>query len=255
ASLVNYVLNAAWKQDVSVREDGQDVDLRSVPVTNQLIRGTVTVSKVDTDTRLPLAGVTFQLKQEGVVKYEAVTDSSGMATFSSVAYGDYTLVESASLVSHVLRADYSADVAVREHGVRVDAGMVENPIKRGSITLSKVDAETGAPLAGAVFSLFAKSGDRVSESAFDTRTSAPDGSVSFERVPYGEYVLREVQAPEGYLPDTSARSVRIDDDGQRVSVGKVANQLIRGSITLTKVDAETRARLAGAVFELVDAQG
>ncbi|MCD4558249.1 MSCRAMM family protein, partial [Schaalia sp. lx-100] len=34
ASLVNYVLNAAWKQDVSVREDGQDVDLRSVPVTN-----------------------------------------------------------------------------------------------------------------------------------------------------------------------------------------------------------------------------
>ncbi|MCD4548820.1 MSCRAMM family protein, partial [Schaalia sp. lx-260] len=255
ASLVNYVLNAAWKQDVSVREDGQDVDLRSVPVTNQLIRGTVTVSKVDADSGLPLAGVTFQLKQEGVVKYEAVTDSSGMATFTSVAYGDYVLVESATLVSHVLRADYAADVAVREHGARVDAGMVENPIKRGTITLSKVDAETGAPLAGAVFSLFAKTGDRVSESAFDTRTSAPDGSVSFERVPYGEYVLREVQAPEGYLPDTSARSVRIDDDGQRVSVGKVANQLIRGSITLTKVDAETRARLAGAVFELVNAQG
>ncbi|MCD4558246.1 MSCRAMM family protein, partial [Schaalia sp. lx-100] len=180
----------AQGREVSVTREGELVDLTNSAFTNTMKRGTVTVTKVDADSRAALAGVTFQLKQEGVVKYEAVTDSSGVATFSSVAYGDYTLVESASLVSHVLRADYSADVAVREHGARVDVGTVDNPIKRGTVKVKKLgeQADAGAenvPLVGVVFSLFAKTDGVVSDTAFATATTGADGVASFERVPYG----------------------------------------------------------------------
>ncbi|MCD4550390.1 SpaA isopeptide-forming pilin-related protein, partial [Schaalia sp. lx-260] len=255
ASLVNYVLNAAWKQDVSVREDGQDVDLRSVPVTNQLIRGTVTVTKVDADTRAPLAGAIFELVDaQGSVVGEQTSASDGVASFERVPFGEYTLREKSAPVGYVRSVEVKS-LSVSAHGARVALGEFPNSVMRGSVTLTKVDGVDGRHLAGAVFSLFAKSADGVSESAFDTRTSAPDGSVVFERVPYGEYVLREVQAPEGYVGDQDDREVRIDRDGQVVGFDFITNRKISGSITLTKVDADTRAPLAGAVFELVNSEG
>ena len=77
-----------------------------------------------------------------------------------------------------------------------------------------------------------------------------DGSFSFENVPYGSYVVREIEAPTGYVLSDTEYSTVIDKDGAVVEI-EVANTRIRGNVQLTKVDKDyPDNHLSGAVFEV-----
>ncbi|MBR6800646.1 MAG: TonB-dependent receptor, partial [Eubacteriaceae bacterium] len=77
-----------------------------------------------------------------------------------------------------------------------------------------------------------------------------DGSFDFENVPYGNWVIREIESPEGYLLSEEVFAVNIGEAGQVVEI-ELVNKAIRGNITLTKVDAEyPDNKLTGAVFEV-----
>ncbi|MBR6801784.1 MAG: TonB-dependent receptor, partial [Eubacteriaceae bacterium] len=77
-----------------------------------------------------------------------------------------------------------------------------------------------------------------------------DGSFDFENVPYGNWVIREIESPEGYLLSEEVFAVNIGEAGQVVEI-EMVNKSIRGNIMLTKVDAEyPENKLTGAVFEV-----
>ncbi|MCD4557436.1 MSCRAMM family protein, partial [Schaalia sp. lx-100] len=122
-------------------------------------------------------------------------------------------------------------------------GKVANQLIRGSITLTKVDAETRARLAGAVFELVDAQGGVV-----DEQTSRTDGVVSFEGVPYGEYVVREKSAPASFLPSSVTLKASITRNEQVVALGEYVNTAMRGSIWVHKIDAETGQPLQGVKF-------
>ena len=83
-----------------------------------------------------------------------------------------------------------------------------------------------------------------------TTVSADDGSFAFKDVPYGEYVVREIVAPEGYVLDETPYTVKIDADGAVIEV-EITDTLIRGNVQLTKVDKDyPDHHLTGAVFEV-----
>ena len=77
-----------------------------------------------------------------------------------------------------------------------------------------------------------------------------DGSFSFTGIPYGEYVVREIAAPEGYVMDETPYTVKVDQNGAVVEI-EITNKLIRGSVQLTKVDKNyPDHHLSGAIFEV-----
>lgn len=139
-----------------------------------------------------------------------------------------------------------------------EAEVVNEKIK-ANIEFEKV-SEDGEKLKGAVFGLFGSSGEKIVES-----TSDEDGKVKFKSVEYGEYTIKEISPPEGYLTSDEVLSVSVgdEDDGKTVSPNKseFTNQVKRGNIEIRKRDTVSKEALKGAEIgvytemgELVDSK-
>ena len=131
-----------------------------------------------------------------------------------------------------------------------DMNPIENTLKRGKIEGYKIDGEENG-LAGVTFGLFDEwTQEYTEENAYMTVTSDENGYFAFEDVPYGDYIVFELEAPEGYDRTDARHFVSVTYDTQVIGI-KAINHLIVGSVQLTKVDKEyPENRLSCAVFEI-----
>lgn len=83
----------------------------------------------------------------------------------------------------------------------------------GTLTVTKVDVQTGKKLAGAGFTLYAPGGGVVA-----TGKTGADGTVSFDKLNAGHYYLEETTAPAGYTLNTQPTEVVIPDNKQAVNL-------------------------------------
>ena len=121
--------------------------------------------------------------------------------------------------------------------------------EKGSLTINKVDADTGAALSGVTYRLFDASGNKVADV-----TTGADGKAVFSDLPLGSYSYQEISAPEGYVVDSTRYTATISTSALHITEQRT-NALAKGSIEILKVDAETRQPLAGVVYRLFDANG
>ena len=111
--------------------------------------------------------------------------------------------------------------------------------EKGSLTINKVDADTGKALAGVTYRLYNSAGKKVA----DAITGA-DGKAVFKDLPQGKYSYQEIRAPSGYVVDNTKYQITITATALNITQ-KRTNALAKGIITVRKVDA-TSAPLAGA---------
>ena len=111
--------------------------------------------------------------------------------------------------------------------------------EKGSLTINKVDADTGKALAGVTYRLYNSAGKKVA----DAITGA-DGKAVFKDLPQGKYSYQEIRAPSGYVVDNTKYQITISATALNITA-KRTNALAKGSITVRKVDA-TGAPLASA---------
>ena len=111
--------------------------------------------------------------------------------------------------------------------------------EKGSLTINKVDAETGKALAGVTYRLYDSSGKNVTDV-----TTGADGKAVFKELAQGKYSYQEISAPSGYVVDNTKYQITITSAALNIT-HKRTNALAKGSITVRKVDA-TSAPLAGA---------
>ncbi|MFQ6964052.1 MAG: collagen binding domain-containing protein [Oscillospiraceae bacterium] len=133
--------------------------------------------------------------------------------------------------------------------IKANGGVpIENKLLYGEIHGLKKD-EDGSGLAGALIGLFrADCTEFTTEKAILTATSAEDGSFSFVRVPYGNWIVREIEAPTGFVLSEKTYPVTVDADGAVVEV-EIENTRIRGTVQLTKLDRDyPDNKLTGAEF-------
>ena len=131
-----------------------------------------------------------------------------------------------------------------------EGNAIENKLIYGSVSGKKSD-EDGKALGGALIGIF-KTGttEYTKETAIATTVSAEDGSFSFAKVPYGTWVIREIESPKGYVLSEEEIAVTIGEVDEIVEISLI-NYFIRGSISLTKVDKDyPDNKLTGAVFEV-----
>ena len=127
---------------------------------------------------------------------------------------------------------------------------IENDLIYGAVSGKKSD-EDGNALGGALIGIF-KSGTEkfTTETAIATTTSEDDGSFSFAKVPYGNWIIREIESPTGYVLSDEEIPVTISKVDEVVEI-ELVNEFITGSIELTKVDEDyPDNKLTGAVFEV-----
>jgi ParB/RepB/Spo0J family partition protein len=131
-----------------------------------------------------------------------------------------------------------------------DGKPIENKLIYGSVSGKKID-ENGEALGGALIGIFkADETEYTKEHAIMTATSEKDGSFSFAKVPYGKWIVREIEAPEGFVLDDTSYEVNIGENEQVIEV-EITDEYIHGNIELTKVDADyPDNKLTGATFDV-----
>ena len=119
--------------------------------------------------------------------------------------------------------------------------------EKGSLTINKVDAETGKALAGVTYRLYDSAGKKVA----DAITGA-DGKAVFKDLPQGKYSYQEISAPSGYVVDNTKYQITITATALNITQ-KRTNTPAKASIEIVKVDGDNKTPLQGAGFRLYDA--
>ena len=125
---------------------------------------------------------------------------------------------------------------------------IDNELIYGEIHGLKKD-EDGNALGGAVIGLFKTDCTEFTrENAILTAVSKEDGGFSFADIPYGNWLVREIEAPTGFVLSDKTFAVTVDKDGAVIEV-EIENTLIRGTVQLMKVDKDyPDNKLTGAEF-------
>ena len=121
--------------------------------------------------------------------------------------------------------------------------------EKGSLTINKVDAETGKALAGVIYRLFDANGKKVAD-----MTTGAEGKAVFKDLPQGKYSYQEISAPSGYVVDNTKYQITITATALNITQ-KRTNTPAKASIEIVKVDADNKTPLQGAGFRLYDTSG
>ncbi len=195
---------------------------------------------------------------DGLIETTGI-DENGNASFKTdLPCGASLYVKEIGTDEHYLLSDEKYPVVFEYAGQDVatvqlkvnDGEAIENTLKYGKVSGWKVDQD-GFELGGAVIGLF-----RFDETEFTEETalmvteSDTDGYFEFDKVPVGNWVIREIAAPEAFVLSEETFPVEITDDGQTIEI-TMENQIIRGTVETTKVDADfPENTLSGAIFEV-----
>lgn len=194
---------------------------------------------------------------DGLIEVITLDENGHGKAISDLPMGSY-YVQEISTNSAYLKDDTKYPVVFEYAGqetalVSITANegeAIENDLIYGAVSGKKYD-EDGNALGGALIGIF-KTGTEefTAETAIQTTTSADGGSFSFEKVPYGTWIIREIESPTGFVLSDEEIPVTIGSVDEVVEV-ELVNEFITGSIELTKVDEDyPDNKLTGAVFEV-----
>ena len=135
--------------------------------------------------------------------------------------------------------------------VSIDCGQFVNELKHGKVEGIKVN-ESDEPLENALFGLFAvDTAEFTSENAYMTAVSDENGYFEFDEIPYGEYIVREIEAPTGYILSGESYPVTVCEDGETITVRTINKPI---TVELSKIDVYGE-ELIGAEMQLENANG
>lgn len=243
-----YILSAA-PQTVQVNAS----DTQTLTFTNTPIGGGQII-KVDADSSKRIKGVQFEVeKMNGERIGTYTTDANGVITLPQLADGWYTATEIKAAKGYLLDAT--------PHNFEVKGGKtasitVENT-KASSILIHKIDSVTGKGIYGVTFLVSDRRGNPIGQ-----YTSDQNGYVYIDKeLTDGKYQVREIEAAEGYLLDTTVRTFYVEYGATSEIEWK--NTPVMGQIQITKKSADDNpinglpagTLLPGATFEIYNRAG
>ncbi|WP_270606698.1 SpaA isopeptide-forming pilin-related protein [Bacillus mobilis] len=233
-------------------EKGMTKSLALTVENEMLDKGNVEVTKVDKDSQKVLEGVVFEVQDEkGKVVTKVKTDKEGKAKISDLSVGSYKLVEVENLPGYKKLTE-PVSFEIKKGMTKVLSLKVENEqLDKGSVEITKVDKDSQKALAGVVFEVQDEQGKVVT-----TVTTDKEGKANVADLSVGKYKLVEKESLSGYKKLTEPVSFEIKKGMTKVLSLKVENEkLDKGSVEITKMDAESKNVLSGAVFEVHDEKG
>ncbi|PHA67148.1 hypothetical protein COE75_04290, partial [Bacillus wiedmannii] len=193
-----------------------------VQVENAKELGSLQVIKKDAESGKVLEGAEFKLKNEtGQVVGEAkTTNKDGVVTFENLVPGKYTLEETKAPEGYkALEVTVEVNIVANEVAKREVLNEKVKEEITGQLEITKVDAnDTGKTLAGAVFEIW-KDGTKI-----DTLTTNKNGKAISKKLEPGDYILKEVHAPEGYKLSDKEIKFKISNEKVEVKNLEITNE-------------------------------
>ena len=264
-------------------------------VMEQVIKGKISIIKHtddgETQIETPEKGAEFQvyLKSAGSFvnadkdeRDTIVCDEDGFASTKLLPYGVYTVHQTKGWAGRELITDF--DVFINKDG-KTYKFLINNKNFESYLKVVKLDKETGKQIAyeGAAFEIYDSDNHRVTmqytypqvTSVHTFYTNKEGYLITPERLPYGYYTLKEVQAPYGYVLDDTPIPFSITQENSSTDTGvtvvkvKARDVAQKGIINITKTGEifssveenngvytpkYSIGNLKGAVFEIYAAE-
>lgn len=239
--------------------------------------GSIKVQKHDYDTNnttpqgnASLQGIHFQVinSDNNSVVAEGNTGADGSVTFQNLLAGvNYKVKETttgSTNTSYTVTNSETASINLTTSGHTFD---VKNQVKRGKITLKKVDKETGTcdkktselSFKDTKFQIINNSTNPVyingssyaKNAVIETKTFGEnDCNVTFENLPYGSYQIKEIAAGTGYVLNATPINVTIPTNNNYNVETTVSNQPIRGDVKFIKKSREDGDPMENVLFSI-----
>ena len=194
---------------------------------------------------------------DGLISEISLDENMTAVIAEKIPFGKYYVQEIATDEHYVLNGEKYL-VTFEYMGqevttVSIDCGQFVNELKRGKVEGIKVN-ESDEPLENALFGLFAvDTAEFTSENAYMTAVSDENGYFEFDEIPYGEYIVREIEAPTGYILSGESYPVTVCEDGETITIRTVnkpvtveiskrdvyGNELVGAEMVLENADGET----------------
>ena len=252
-----YVLDETIRPFTIGGNDAWDV---KTDIENSLKQYTLKLTKKGDDGKL-LEGVEFTLSGNGITKKSA-SGQDGVVTFEGLHFGKYTITETKAPQGYVPAGSINVEVkGDSSNGSVIQVGDVIN--KRTKLTVTKFAEDGKTKLPGAKFVIKSADGKyvKVDGTSFDSFAgkkedataivTGKNGTFTLEYLPLGEYVLEEIEAPEGYMIVTASKDFEIKNSETRVSIN---NTKIKTGLKIIKTD-ENGKLLEGIKFTLKNSVG
>lgn len=265
----NGFYNSNEQHDVELTYAGQNVSITSTELSlyNERQRVSVSLAKALEQDEIFGIGMNNELKnvQFGIYADEDVTaadgsvipkdaliayancDENGNITFNcDLPIGFKWYVKEMATDEHYVLSDEKYAFNTEYQGQEVqtieiivnDGEPIENELIYGVIKGLKTDRETTNTIAGALFGLFKNDETEFTEdTAILTAESDKDGIFAFENVPFGEWMIKELQPAENYLPNDEIHHITVSEDEQIVEIN-VVNDMIPELKTTATIDGE-----------------
>ena len=256
-TIPGYILDDA-PQTIKIKvNETVTLEFRNAP------KGTLIVQKTDAATGEPLTGAEFKITaadgeltpdNEGLTSSNGIyrVDSNGQIVLEKLDPGVYIVTETKAPDGYVLIAQPQT-VAVNPSDTQV-LTFADPP--KGSLTINKLDANTGEPLEGCVFKVCYADGRVVDNGVLSSGglyTTDRNGQIVIGNIT-GTLVVTEERTISGYVIDPETRSQTVTVNPNDAQVLTFYNEPL-ATLTIIKRDIDTGELLSGAVFAVTDGAG
>ena len=192
---------------------------------------------------------------DGLISEISLDENMTAVIAEKIPFGKYYVQEIATDEHYVLNGEKYL-VTFEYMGqevttVSIDCGQFVNELKRGKVEGIKVN-ESDEPLENALFGLFTANCVKFSrDTAVMTAASDENGYFVFDEIPYGEYIIHEIESPRGYILSGKEYAVSIAEDGEVIEI-TAENKPV--TVEVSKVDVYGE-ELIGADMQLENADG
>lgn len=275
-------VNANEQYDVELTYAGQDIKVTStaLSVFNERQKVSVSLEKIMEQNESFKLGMNEEILsvQFGIYADEDIraADGSVIPADSLIAYGNcdengkltfncdlpigykFYAKEMATDEHYILsNAHYTFDTAYQGQEIKtieidINSGQkIENNLIYGTIKGLKIDRETEKTIEGALFGLFKSDETEFTEdNAILTCETDENGIFVFENIPFGDWIVKELQPAENYLPSDDIYHVTVTDNEQIIEITAVNDRIPELKTTAT-VNGEKEI-CATETFTLVD---
>ncbi|MBS4220696.1 Cna B-type domain-containing protein [Bacillus sp. FJAT-49711] len=169
--------------------------------------GELIIEKVEDGSNKPLADVAFVLKttvgNKEIIVREGTTNANGKLHWTGLKYGTYTLEETVP-AGYLAETPLTIELKYDEMPEGIKTKKIVNKRQTGSAKIVKKDAVTDETLANATFKI-----TNLETTQAYTFTTNNQG-IAEANVPYGEYSVKEIMAPQGYKIASELNNIKIE---------------------------------------------
>lgn len=205
----------------------------------------IVISKVDEDTKQPLADATYIIRDNlGAIAEIITTDSTGTAVSKTLAPGNYTVHEQFAPAGYV-PSTRSHNVTVRNN----KASLMSFTNGRKTAVVVYAYDNKGIPMENVSYILT----NVVTGKEVSTKLTDSAGVATFEQLEPGMYMVSETIVPDGYVVVNPVQSRIIVETGYASYVRFV--HVPEATIKMETVDIYTGRPVTGAVYQITNADG